>query len=513
VDRRDFLFCAGATVAASAVARAAVADALPQVSGEVWLHDDPTAPQIPLTYTGLSYELSQLSDPTFFSAANRDLVSYFRLLSAKGVLRLGGNTSEFCWLRVHASTPEPKLHVPAGNLDANWMPHRLFAIETEAIDALADFLNATGWRLIYGVNFGNSTPQRAAEEAAYVAQKIGDRIDFFQIGNEPDLYIKASNGTRPPGWSFADYVREWTAFAEAIVARVPGARFGGPDVAASSDWVTQFSEQVPASIAPRLLALTGHYYAEGPPDDPRVTIERLLAGNPKIDVETKAVVASARQHARIYRMTEGNSCYRGGKPGMSDAFAAALWAGDYMLELASLGCAGVNLHGGRSEFLTAGLGGHTPGMDVAKTPQAVHAGFYSPIQSERGREPKAMPVFYGMMLANQFIGHTTLRTECDLKGVKVNAYAGRRGQSAKLALFNKDVQAVLLSIRSEHLVGTAAAWRLQAPSLDSTVGVTLAGAEIEAHAQWSPHAETLEVRNGVTHLIVPAGSAALLFLD
>ena len=493
--------------------RSASADTSPEVAIDVTLYDDAAAAQIPLTYVGLSYELAQLSDPTFFSTANRDLVSNFRLLSANGVLRLGGNTSEFCWLRVNASTPEPKLHVPPGNLDANWMPHRLFAIPPESIDALAGFLRATGWRLIYGVNFGNSTPQRAAEEAAYVAQKIGDRLEFFQIGNEPDLYIKATNGTRPPGWSFADYVREWTGFAEAIVARVPNARFGGPDVAASSVWVTQFGEQVPASIAPRLVALTGHYYAAGPPDDPKVTIERLLAGNPKIAVETKAIVASARQHARIYRMTEGNSCYRGGKPGMSDAFAAALWAGDYMLELASLGCAGVNLHGGRSEFLTAGLGGHTPGMNVAKTPQAVPSGFYSPIQSESGREPKAMPVFYGMMLANQFAGQRMLRAECHLKGVNLTAYAGRREQSVKVAVFNKDEQAVLLSIRSEHLVRTAAAWRLQSPSLDSTVDVTLAGAQIQAEAHWSPSAELIEVRNGVTHLIVPAGSAALLFLD
>jgi len=139
---------------------------------------------------------------------------------------------------------------PPGNLDANWMPHRLFAIDTEAVDALAGFLQATGWRLIYGVNFGNSTPQRAAEEAAYVAEKIGDRIEFFQIGNEPDLYIKASNGTPPPGWSFGRLCARMTSFAEAIVARVPPMRDSvGPDVAASSDWVTQFSEQVPASIA------------------------------------------------------------------------------------------------------------------------------------------------------------------------------------------------------------------------------------------------------------------------
>ncbi|MGA7108069.1 MAG: glycosyl hydrolase family 79 C-terminal domain-containing protein, partial [Terracidiphilus sp.] len=437
----------------------------------------------------------------------------FRLLSANGILRLGGNTSEFCWLRANASTPEPKLHVPPGNPDANWMPHRLFAIEPVAIDALAGFLRATGWRLIYGVNFGNSTPQRAAEEAASVAEKIGDGLEFFQIGNEPDLYIKASNGTRPPGWSFADYVREWAGFAEAIAARVPAARFGGPDVAASSDWVTRFSAEVPARIAPKLIALTGHYYAEGPPDDPRVTIERLLKGNPKIAADTRAIMAAARATHRIYRMSEGNSCYRGGKPGMSDAFAASLWAGDYMLELASLGCAGVNLHGGRSEFLTAGLGGHTPGMEVAKTPQAVHSGFYSPIQSEPGKQVKAMPVFYGIMLANQFAGCRLMRTECDFQSVNAKVYAGRSGDEVRVAVLNKDATMPLaLTLRGDFRTRSGRLWRLQAPSLDATEGVSLAGAEIGAHARWTPQSETVEAENGALPLRVPPASAALLFL-
>ena len=491
-----------------------VGAASPDVPVELTVHDDPTGLDIPQNFAGLSYELAQLSDPTFFAASNRDLVASFRLLSANGVLRLGGNTSEFCWFRANASTPEPKLHVPPGNLDANWMPHRLFAIEPAAIDALAGFLRATGWRLIYGVNFGNSTPQRAAEEAAYVAEKNGDGLEFFQIGNEPDLYIKASNGTRPPGWSFADYVREWTTFAEAIEVRVPHARFGGPDVAASSDWVTRFSAEVPARIAPKLVALTGHYYAAGPPEDPRVTIEHLLKGNAKIAADTRAIVEAARTTHRIYRMSEGNSCYRGGKPGMSDAFAAALWASDYMLELASLGCAGVNLHGGRSEFLTAGLGGHTPGMDVAKTPQAVHSGFYSPIQSEPGRGVKAMPVFYGMMLANQFAGCRMMRTECDLQSVNAKVYAGRSGDEVRVAVLNKNATTALpLTLRGAFRARSGRVWRLQGPSLDATEGVSLAGAEIGAHARWTPQPEPVEAENEAMPLRVPPASAALLFLQ
>jgi hypothetical protein len=501
----------GSVAAMSSIRRRA--SAARDVSVELTVHDDPSSAEVPLNFAGLSYELAQLSDPTFFSQSNHDLVAYFRLLSTNGVLRLGGNTSEFCWFRANASTPEPKLHVPSGNLEANWMPHRLFAIEPEAIDALAGFLRACGWRLIYGANFGNSTPQRAAEEAAYVAEKIGDRLEFFQIGNEPDLYIKASNGTRPPGWNFADYVGEWTGFAEAIIARVPGARFGGPDVAASSDWVTRFSAEVPVRIAPKLAALTGHYYASGPPDDPHVTIEHLLQGNAKIEADTRAIMEAAQVTHRIYRMSEGNSCYRGGKPGMSDAFASSLWASDYMLELASLGCAGVNLHGGRSEFLTAGLGGHTPGMEVAKTPQAVHSGFYSPIQSEPGKEMKAMPVFYGMMLANQFAGCRLMRTECDFRSVNAKVYAGRSGDEVRVAVLNKDAFTPLaLTLRGEVRARSGRLWRLRAPQLEATEGVSLAGAEIGAQARWTPHFETVEGQNGALRLRVPGASAALLFL-
>jgi hypothetical protein len=512
VKRRDFLI--GAATATASCCRLAHAASSREVSGDLILRDAPSAPVIPRTFTGLSYELAQLTDPTFFSAANRDLVAYFRLLSECGVLRLGGNTSEFCWFKANASTPPPKLHVPTGNLDANWMPHRLFEIRPEAIDALIEFVRASGWRLIYGLNFGNSTPQRAADEAAYVAGKIGERLEFFQIGNEPDLYRKPSNGTRPPHWDFPDYIQEWSAFARAIAAAVPAACFGAPDVAASSDWITRFSTEVPAELASRVVALTGHYYAEGPPDDPRVTIQRLLAGNPRISSETNQIMASARSTGRIYRMTEGNSCYRGGKPGMSDAFAAALWAGDYMLELASLGCAGVNLHGGRSAFLTAGLGGHTPGMNVATTPQAVHSGFYSPIQSESNREIKAMPIFYGMMLANQFAGSKMLRSDCDLPGAIATVYAARDEHSTRIALFNKDEHmSIDLAIRGLANVTSATAWRMQAPALDATQDLTLAGAQILPHAQWSPRVEEpVAVSNGVAHLHVPSSSAALLIL-
>ena len=136
MNRKEFLYRIGAGAVALRFAGNAHASPTSQ-DAELTISGSAASRPVPVTYTGLSYELAQLTDPDFFSAANHDLVAYFRLLSRRGVLRLGGNTSEFCWFRATDSTEAPKLHVPTGNLDANWMPHRLFEITRRAWRSLA----------------------------------------------------------------------------------------------------------------------------------------------------------------------------------------------------------------------------------------------------------------------------------------------------------------------------------------------------------------------------------------
>ena len=522
MNRRSFIVRTGAAAAWTATVawpRSSFATSS-AASAELRLTERATEARIPLTYSGLSFELAQLSDPQFFSASHDGLVAHCRTLSPNGVLRLGGNSSEFCWFQADATTQEPRLHAPTGDLSANWMPHRLFRITPEAISNLAAFLKATGWRLIYGINFGNNTPERAATEAAYVAAKAGDRLEFFQIGNEPDLYRKPNNGTRPPGWDFPDYLREWEGYARAIVAKVPNARFGGPDVASASNWITRFGEQMTETLPGKLAALTGHYYAMGPPNDPKMTIERLLRPNPRIAEDMKQIQAVAEPRGLVYRMTEGNSCYGGGKPGVSDAFASALWGGSFMLELATLGCAGVNFHGGGGNLLSTSLGDHTPGMDVAKKPQIMRAGYYTPIRVEPGTPVKAMPIFYGMLMANQLAGGVLLDAKLDANlsasGVNATAYAARTAKTTiKVAIFNKDAtQPLDLVIQSPQRIHTATMWRLTAPSLDATEGVTLAGAEVDPQARWSPATkERVESSGTSARIQAPAASGALVMLE
>ena len=89
-------------------------------------------------------------------------------------------------------------------------------------------------------------------------------------------------------------MQEWLACAKAILAKVPDAKFGGPDVGSSSNWITQFIPAAAKELGDHLVAVSGHYYAEGPPDDPKVTTARLLRSSPQIGRSTKSISDLAR---------------------------------------------------------------------------------------------------------------------------------------------------------------------------------------------------------------------------
>ena len=472
------------------------------------------ASAVPGDFLGFSCETSQLADPTFFAADNRELMSLFQSLTPEGILRLGGNSSDFCWWKTGPDAQPPELPESARRAD-NWMPHSFTAIEPVAIDRLAEFLAATGWKLIYGLNLGTGAPERDAEEAAYVADRLGKKLLFFQIGNEPEFYRDANNRLRTPDWNFDKYLAQWVAFAQAIIARVPGARFGGPDIGSNAQWVARFTREAPPLLPGRIVACSSHYYVMGPPDNPGVTAERLLVPDRNLDREVPRIIGLANEAHLAYRMTEGNSCYRGGKPGVSDAFCSALWAADYLLKLASFGCAGVNLHGGGAGVIRSALGGHLPGERLTNDAAAIAAegSFYTPIAGSREQGFSARPVFYGMKLAGILAGGRMRPVGFDQAPANATAWAAEMPDgSTRLVLLNKDAHLNLqISIPSDR---DAKVWRMQAPGLTATAGVTLAGTEIKPGIPWQPsHEENLASRNQAVQIDVEPGSAAALFFD
>jgi hypothetical protein len=504
MNRRDFIRL---SAAASAGLRlpfnlSAFGDTNPAASVRLTLRADRLGNKIGDDFSGLSYESAQLGNPQFFAGDNSELAEFMRQLGKSGVLRIGGNTSEFCFW-----TPNPakKANAPDSDgargadktnpiafglaVDPN-TGHKASApvnITPVAIHNLREFLELLGWKLIYGLNMGTGTAEDAGDEAAYVMNAVGEKLIAFQLCNEPDLFFE--NGIRKRDYNFAQFAAEWQRFYQAIRTRVPNARFAGPDTAFNNQWLVPFAKQFSQEAA----FLSQHYYAEGPPTDPSMTIERLLKPNPRLEAEFGGMKQAMAEFGLPFRLAETNSCYQGGKQGVSDTFASALWSADLMYKLASAGGMGINFHGG----------GY---------------GWYTPIAGTREDGFLARPIYYGMLLFAQ-AGAGQL-VESKLDGVEqaplLTAY-GIRGDTGvmKVAAFNKNLDhSVRLSIDPGQNARGASVLRLHAPRVDDTTDVTFGGSPVGASGAWSAaRVEKVNVENGVAVVELPAASGALIAFD
>jgi hypothetical protein len=475
ISRRRFLATAAMSLAATRLR--AQGRAVVQVTMKI--PAEATGPRMAADFIGLSYEVQQLEDPSFFASSNVGLVGQFKALAPCGVLRLGGNTSEFAWWKAASSSPEPE-HPQVREVVGEPKP-KFYAVTPEAVRNLKAFLDATGWSCIYGIGMGANTPDRAGIEAAFVANVLGERLQYFQIGNEADLF--ASHLRDPKIWSAKMYLEQWLAIARAVSARVHGATFGMPDIASDMTWLTEIADLWPSiQNLPPVTMLTHHYYFGGPATNPEVNIPNLLKPSTMAKVQKTADIATAaakRMGVRV-RMTEGNTCYRGGKPGVSDVFGSALWSADYSLLLASNNYCGINLHGGTGKSVANSVGGFLPGdillKEQGETPEqiATHPHpFYTPVATF-GSEYIMEPVAYGLKFAGRFNGASFIAndftSQLQAAGVNASAYAAKLpGGRVGIIILNKDAdQDVQVNLDFEEMrSGQVEIRTLRAPALDS----------------------------------------------
>jgi len=476
ITRRRFL----ATSTAFSIAAARLrAQSQPEVQVTLAIPAEATGSRMPEDFVGLSYEVQQLTDPSFFSAENTGLIREFKALSSRGVLRLGGNTSEFAYWKPTPGSAEPE---HPGIREVEGEPKaQYYAVTPEAVRNLASFLKATGWTCLYGIGMGTNTPARATEEAEFAAKTLGASLQYFQIGNEVDMFSRHLRD--PKTWGPKSYLDEWLAIARAITVRVPGARFGLPDVAGNISWLSEIANLWHSiENPPHVTTLTHHYYFGGPATNPEVNIPRLLSPETMARVQKTvdtAAAAADKMSARV-RMTECNTCYRGGKPGVSDVFAAALWSADYSLLLASNNYSGINLHGGTGKSVANSVGGSLPGdgllKDKGETPEQIAAHphpFYTPIATF-GSDYMMEPVAYGLKFAGALSGGSFLKGDFSSRlqaaGVDATAYAAKLpGDKTSVIVLNKDSEKdLVLSLDfGARRTGKVEVETLHAPALDS----------------------------------------------
>jgi len=464
LSRRTMLVASAALPFLSSAARAA---------GPVTISVDAsrTVGAIAPDYMGLGYEISSVAIPGLLSAKNAPYVGLVKALGARGVIRIGGNTSDFA---TYAANGVP-VSSPKGTVvtDAN-------------LTELRGFLDALDWKLIWGLNLGGDKLDNAVEEARAATRIFGDRLIALEVGNEPDLFGRA--GHRPADYNYDAWRRDFLRYKAAVRAALPGARFAGPDLAASADWMTRFAHDEGGDIA----LLTAHHYVTGQ-DKPDATHATLLAQDKKFIGSLATFREAAKAAGKPWRMVETNSFYGGGKDGVSNSYAAALWVLDYLLVLARYGCAGVNMETGVNH-----LG---------------KISYYTPIGDDLKGNYSAAPEYYGLKAFSQLPKGELLGVETQTGGLNLTAHAVKKGRELCVAVINKDAAGSDAAIRAgEYTRGRVL--RLTGPAPEARDGVLLGGMPVAANGAWSgAKYEPVRVANGTATLHVPPASAALVWLS
>ena len=442
-------------------------------------------------YMGLGYEISSVAIPGLLSAKNTPYVQLVKNLGRnqiqdrRGVIRIGGNTSDFS---TYAANGTP-VSSPKGTV----------VTETNLIE-LRGFLDELRWNLIWGLNLGGDHLDNAVEEARAVDRIFGDRLVALEIGNEPDLFSRA--GHRPADYSYDAWLKEYRRYKAAIRAVLPKARFAGPDLAFTADWMTRFAQDEGQDIA----LLTAHHYITGQAN-PAATIGTMLAEEKKYQGALAAFRDASNAIHNNWRMCETASFSGGGRDGVSNTFAAALWVLDYLFVLASYGCSGVNMETGVNH-----LG---------------KISYYTPIRDDVNGHYGAAPEYYGLLAFAQVAAGGMSPVAVEANGANLTAWSVKDTSTAQrvVVVINKDAaQSADISIKGINMEGPdikpnmvmkrGRVLRLTGPALTARDGIALGGTGVAADGSWSgAKYEPVKMADGSASLHVPAASAALVWLS
>jgi hypothetical protein len=295
----------------------------------------------------------------------------------------------------------------------------------------------------------------------------------------------------------ADYLRNASACLAAVRAGAPNAPLEGADLSGAPNWVLAYAKQESGQLA----MLGQHFYAAG--------CVRNYAGQTALQADANLLSPALAAHevanfkwlvayAKIAKarpfMSETNSICSGGLAGVSNSYAAALWAIDYMLLGAETGVYGMNFH---DRFVTY----CTP---------------YSPVCPVPGprNEFAAEPIYYGMLFTHLLgTGHLLPVTVQAPTGDYVPAFALKPATGGGVRLIVENLNdwytSVTLSVGGH--ASSASVLHLTAPALTATSGVKIQGAEVGTNGKIKPGAPTvIQCSSGKCQLTLTPYTAVLV---
>ncbi|TMM37397.1 MAG: hypothetical protein E6F99_13110 [Actinobacteria bacterium] len=432
---------------------------------------------LPGRYLGFSFPLDALAQADITTGTLPQLMKTL----GPGVMRWGGNPENATfWTSTGETAP-------------SWAEFTFTPAHLQRLKTLADL---TGWQAIIGVNILHKDPARAADEARSAQRILGSRLLAIEIGNEPNYY---------PDYTPEQYYADFETYRAAMVKAAPGVPVTGPSVGrvpVAADWLTSFANNEKRHVD--VAALATHFYPACARNNPAaITIPALLSTDYRsaVNDRTSLLASLAKGLSRPALLTESNTVSCAGRQGVSDVFASALWGVDNQLLVAQNGVSGMYLNGDVS--------------GVCASPYYTPVCPATPADDSAGRL-RAQPVYYAQLLVHALgTGAFLPVTNNDLTDLRV--YAIRNGTRLRLVIVDVDDPAsttarkITFALPASYHHGSL--YRLSAPSLAATTGVTLGGHHVGDNGTFSgPTLTTLPVNGRTLTVSVPAGTATVISL-
>jgi hypothetical protein len=388
------------------------------------------------------------------------------------------------------------------------MPRWAFELTPRFLARLKALVLRDRVKLIVDLNLVTDTPLTAAARARAAETSLPHgSITGFEIGNEPDLYSRhywVATIARSPFVSRAlpleltpaSYVQAFAAYARVLGENSPDIPLVGPAVAHPRVSLPFISTLI-GSLRPEVGVVSGHLYpysacTKSPRSNSYPTVAKLLSrqATSAFATDITSAVATAHRAGLPFRLTEFNSVTCGGKPGVSNTFASALWAPDALFTAMRTGVDGTNLH---------------------VRANAINAAFTI---NRSGLVPR--PLLYGLMMFTRTLGPQARLVRLHLaaaRSLNLSAWAVQiRGHVLHVLMVDKGSRTVRVDLRLPA-AGAASVQRLLADSPYSRSGVTLNGQQLNSAAKWTgtPRSEAIPSRGRAGYVLtLPRRSAALI---
>ncbi|CAG8951004.1 hypothetical protein HYFRA_00006401 [Hymenoscyphus fraxineus] len=297
------------------------------------------------------------SHPNTFS--NNLLNNLGNLTGTKPYIRVGGNTQDYALYNADLKIA----------LQGTIVPSRAQDYPTVISIGPSYFESYNTWpdtKYIHGFNMGlggNTSAgwQTLIDTVPLACQALGkEKLLWWEYGNEPDLFSTSSQGAvRPPTWNESTYVDQWLNATRMIKVQlqkycpdlVENGSYGylAPSFAGLNNHLKPVKTwQAGLDVDKSIKVISSHNYIGGA-TQPGVTLQGTLLNH---SVTVRSVDAQAQLGRDLsytglpFILGETNSLYNQGKPGLSNAFGAALWGIDFNLYSASVGIQRVHMHMG-----------------------------------------------------------------------------------------------------------------------------------------------------------------------